>query len=79
MAATFLRPAAEGESAEPAGSSGRAAAAGSSRTSRAFKLGNMQLKKLKNGDVYRVSEGGGGPLRTRIRGWRAITGPRFGW
>ena len=61
MAATFLRPAAEGESAEPAGSSGRAAAAGSSRTSRAFKLGNMQLKKLKNGDVYRVSEGRGGP------------------
>ena len=57
MAATFLRPAAEGEGAETAGSSGRAAAAGSSRTSRAFKLGNMQLKKLKNGDVYRVSRG----------------------
>ena len=36
-------------------------APGSSRKgSRAFKLGEFQLKQLRNGDVYKVCRGGGG-------------------
>jgi hypothetical protein len=74
MASVFLRPTAlseggaaslsEGGAAVAAdatpGASGRPASA-SSRSSRVFKLGAVQLKKLRNGDVYRVGPSTGPP------------------